>query len=71
MAVGVFDLSSVGGPSNHMVGINGVPDKDGLFDPSDIVPTSSNDKLRLGDERSKGYTLNNIKEIRVINVDTL
>jgi RHS repeat-associated protein len=71
MIVGVFDLSeATEGVTNHMAGIRGLPDKDGYFSNVNIVPSSSNDNTRLGNEQTrKAYSLKNLKEIRVIYID--
>ncbi len=68
MIVGIFDLSSATSEvTNHMVGINGMPNADGIFE--DIVPTSNGDKSRLSDSnKKKSYCIENFKEFRVIKV---
>jgi hypothetical protein len=71
MIAGVFDLSSADqNVSNHMVGITGLPGDDGVFDTSTIVPTSSGDRRRLENDSSRSaYSIDNLKEIRVIFAD--
>jgi hypothetical protein len=70
MIAGIFDLSSVNPDiPNHMVGITGLPGEDGVFDPSNIVPTSNGDRSRLGNNSYSAYNINNLKEIRIILVD--
>lgn len=68
MIMGIFDLSEANKDvPNHMVGINGLPDADGVFNPDSIVPTSNGDRSRLKDDAQKGaYSMKNLKEIRVI-----
>jgi hypothetical protein len=71
MIAGVFDLSSATkNISNHMVGIGALPGEDGVFDPSNIIPTSTGDRNRLADENKRlAYNMDNLKEIRIILVD--
>jgi hypothetical protein len=71
MIAGIFDLSSVDKKvPNHMVGITGLPGEDGVFDTSMIVPTSTGDRNRLGDENMRSaYNMDNLKEVRFILVD--
>ena len=53
----------------HMVGINGVPSQDGIFNVNDIVPLSSGDKKRLiVSNQRNAYSLKNFLEIRVIEI---
>jgi hypothetical protein len=68
MIAGIFDLSSVNPKiPNHMVGITGLPDDDGVFASSNIVPTSRGDRCRLYDPvQQQAYNIDNLKEIRVI-----
>ena len=71
MIVGIFNLNDAEpGVTNHMVGINGTPDGNGIFDASDIVPTSGGDLNRLQDEnKKKSYSIDNMKEFRAIFLD--
>ena len=70
MIVGIFDLSSVDkNAPNHMVGLTGLPDANGVFNPSSIVPSSDGDRRRLSGKERSGYNMNNLKEIRVIFID--
>lgn len=68
MIAGIFDLSSANPKvPNHMVGITGLPDENGVFVPSNIVPTSGGDRNRLCDPvQQQAYNIDNLKEIRVI-----
>jgi RHS repeat-associated protein len=70
MLVGIFDLSgATKGVDNHMVGITGLPNKDGVFE-NVIVGSSNGDTGRLRDPaKAQQYNINNLKEIRVIFVD--
>jgi hypothetical protein len=72
LVVGIFDLSSAtGGVNNHMVGINGLPDGDGIFSSSSITPTSQGDIDRFSDsEKKKAYSISNLKEIRIISLES-
>lgn len=69
MVVGIFDLSSASpNVPNHMVGINGLPNENGIFE--DIVPTSKGDKQRLADkDKKKAYSIDNLKEFRVVKIN--
>ena len=71
MILGIFDLrSATPTVTNHMVGIAGLPDDDGVFDPANIVASSAGDRERLGNpETASAYSMENLKEIRIIFVD--
>jgi len=70
MIAGVFDLSSVEqGVTSHMIGITGLPENDGVFDSSKIVPTSDGDRRRLGNNSRSAYSIDNLKRIYVIEVE--
>jgi hypothetical protein len=66
--VGIFDLSSANPDvKNHMVGINGLPNADGVFSSAAIAPSSQGDKNRLANAaQSQAYSMANLKEIRII-----
>ena len=70
MIIGIFDLSNASkNVDNHMVGINGVPGKDGVFQVEDLVPSSQGDRNRLRRSQAKQeYNIDNLKEIRIIFV---
>jgi hypothetical protein len=70
LVLGVFDLSSANPEvPNHMVGINALPEDDGVFAKDSIVATSQGDVARLGsDEQRQAYSMENFKEFRVIEV---
>lgn len=72
MIAGIFDLSgATDGVDNHMAGIVGLPGENGVFDPSSIVPSSNGDRNRLSDSTKKlEYNIKNLKEIRVIVIDS-
>jgi len=72
MIAGIFDLSgATDGVDNHMVGIAGLPGENGVFDSSSIVASSKGDRNRLKDSTKKlEYNINNLKEIRVIVIDS-
>ena len=68
--VGIFDISSlVDGATTHMVGLTGLPNTEGYFDVSNIVPSSRADIYRLSDDRRLVYNMDNLVEIRVIMLD--
>ena len=71
MIMGIFDLSdATDDVDNHMVGITGEADENGLFSPESIVSTSDGDRQRLSDEtKQKEYSLENLKEIRIVEVE--
>ena len=68
MIIGIFDLSGANKKvSNHMVGINGEPGNDGVFQVEDLVPSSQGDRNRFrSSEMRKEYNIDNLKEIRII-----
>ena len=72
MVAGIFNLSKATEKvDNHMVGITGLPNEDGIFDSSTIVPSSNGDRNRLSDDvKKQEYNINNLKEIRVILIDS-
>ena len=68
MIIGIFNLSGATDEAdNHMVGINNIPSKNGIFNAKDIVASSAGDHGRLENEKmKKEYSVDNLKEIRVI-----
>ena len=69
MILGIFDLSEAAeNVDNHMVGITGLPNESGVFEGT-ITETSNGDRNRLSDPKKKVYSMNNLKEIRIIKVD--
>lgn len=70
MILGIFDLSEAAeNVDNHMVGITGLPNESGVFEGT-ITETGNGDRNRLADpKKKKVYSMNNLKEIRIIKVD--
>lgn len=70
--IGVFDLSSVVDKAdNHMVALNDVFNDEGFFDSkSDVVGSSVNDNLRVNGGHLNAYSLDNLKELRVVGLKT-
>ncbi|MBC6719221.1 hypothetical protein [Treponema sp. Marseille-Q4130] len=70
MLVGIFNLSEADeNVPIHMVGINGLPGQDGIFNVNDIVPSSSGDRKRLSSANQRNaYSLKNLIEIRVVEI---
>ena len=70
MILGIFDLSEAAEDvNNHMVGITGLPNESGVFEGT-ITETGNGDRNRLADpKKKKVYSMNNLKEIRIIKVD--
>ena len=71
MIMGIFDLSSLDPKlKTHMVGITGLPGEDGVFNPSNIVPSSINDRYRLLDPaKASAYNMNTLMELRILKTD--
>jgi RHS repeat-associated protein len=71
IVLGIFDLSTANPDViNHMLGIDGTPGDDGVFDPGMLTPSSNGDRQRLSNIIMRlAYNIDNLKEIIIIKVD--